>query len=73
MGGTGSVHETGAFITVTDIVLDLAPQESSGAFIVVVTLGPGNFILGTALCFSISLHARHILNWLEFWKSVSPK
>ena len=53
-GGTGSVCETGAILTVTDI--DLALQEPSAALVVVAALG--NFILGTALCFSISLDSR---------------
>ena len=65
--GTASVRETGAFLTITDI--DLALQEPSAALVVVVALG--NFMLGTALCFSISLDAGPISNWLKFWKSVS--
>jgi len=66
-GGTGCVCETRSFLTV--IVVDLALQGPSAALVVVL----GNFILGTALCFSISLDARPILNWLKFWKSLSLK
>ena len=71
-GGTGSVREAGALnLTVMNRHIDLALQEPSAALVVVVAIG--NFILGTALCFSISLDARSILNWLRFWKSLSLK
>ena len=61
-GGTGSVRETGAFLT----VIDLAVQEPWAALVVVVALGPGNFILGTALCFSVIVWALD-----PFWTGAS--